>query len=170
MPVPQFITPAELLPRLQRLDRLMALDLGTRTIGIALTDAERRMASPLKTLQRSKFGVNAAELLALAERYQVACFVLGMPLNMDGSSGPRAQATRAFARNLGSLAPIPILFRDERLSTVTAEEMMRAGGLSAKKRAATIDAAAAAIILEDLLRDLDRLPDPEPAQLRGPGS
>ncbi|CAN1557011.1 COG0816 Predicted endonuclease involved in recombination (possible Holliday junction resolvase in Mycoplasmas and B. subtilis) [Rhabdaerophilaceae bacterium] len=152
--VPQFITLEDLVPRLGRNNRLMALDLGTKTIGLAVTDAERHMASPLKTLARGKFGVNAAELLRLAERYQVACFVLGMPLNMDGSSGPRAQATRAFARNLGSLTTIPILFHDERLSTFAAEDSMRAGGLSVKKRAATIDAAAAAIILDDCLRAL----------------
>ena len=93
---------------LGRGQRLMGLDLGTKTIGLALSDVERRLASPLETLKRGKFSVDAAALLARAEKFDVAGFVVGLPLNMDGSEGPRAQATRAFVRNLARLTPAPI--------------------------------------------------------------
>lgn len=139
---------------LGRNDRLIGLDLGTKTIGIALSDVERRFATPMKTIERKKFRDDAAELLALAWQHQVCAFVLGLPLNMDGSAGPRAQATRAFARNLVAAGGPPIAFWDERLSTVAAERAMIAADVSRKKRAAAIDAAAAAFILQGAL---DRL-------------
>jgi len=137
--------------RLNRNQRLMGLDLGDKTIGLALSDVERRIATPLKTVRRTKFQADAAELLALAAQHQVAAFILGLPLNMDGTSGARVQATRAFARNLGLLSPLPILFWDERLSTIAAERALLSVDLSRKKRAAIIDATAAAYILQGAL-------------------
>ena len=139
---------------LQRNDRLIGLDLGEKTIGVALSDVERRIATAYSTIMRKKFGTDAAELLAIAEKQQVTAFILGLPLNMDGSSGPRVQATRAFARNLAQLTTRPILFWDERLSTVAAERALISADLSRKKRAAVIDATAAAFILQGAL---DRL-------------
>lgn len=139
---------------LQRNDRLIGLDLGDKTIGLALSDVERRIATAHSTIIRKKFSVDAAELLAIATKQQVAAFILGLPLNMDGSSGPRVQATRAFARNLAQLTPKPILFWDERLSTVAAERALISVDMSRKKRAAVIDATAAAFILQGAL---DRL-------------
>ncbi|MBN8534765.1 MAG: Holliday junction resolvase RuvX [Rhizobiales bacterium] len=141
---------------LQRNDRVMALDLGTKTIGIAISDAERRWASGLRTLVKGKFSVNADEILKIAAHYQVAVIVLGLPLNMDGSSGPRVQATRAFAKNLGSLTDIAIVFEDERLTTVAADDLLAAAHISGKKRAAIIDTAAAQVILQQALDRLAR--------------
>jgi putative Holliday junction resolvase len=150
-PLPVLSDIAQLL---QRNDRVMALDLGTKTIGIAVSDAERRWASGLKTLAKGKFSVNAAEILKIATHYQVAAIVLGLPLNMDGSSGPRVQATRAFAKNMGTLTDIAIVFEDERLTTAAADDLLAAANLSGKKRAAVIDTAAAQVILQQAL---DRL-------------
>ncbi len=93
----------DLAARLGRGQRLMGVDLGTKTIGLALSDVERRLATPLETLKRGKFSTDAAQLLARARKFDVAAFVIGLPLNMDGSEGPRAQATRAFVRNLSAL-------------------------------------------------------------------
>lgn len=158
---PSFPTPLDFARSLRRGDRLMGIDLGSKTIGLAISDAEQRMASPLQTLQRTRFAENSAEILRLAAHYQVAGFVLGLPLNMDGSRGPRVQASRAFARNLAQVTTTPILFQDERLSTAEAAEWLRNHTIGLSKKAATIDAAAAAIILDDFLRAV---------QLRGPGS
>src|SRR5260370_305357 len=107
----------ELVPHLRRSQRLMGIDLGTKTIGLALSDVERRLATPLETLKRTKFSLDAAQLLTRAEKFDVGAFVIGLPLNMDGSEGPRAQSTRAFVRNLGALTTRPFCFWDERLST-----------------------------------------------------
>lgn len=137
-----------------RHDRVMALDLGTKTIGIAVSDAERKWASGLKTLNRAKFTADAAEILKIAAHYSVAAIVLGLPLNMDGSMGPRAQATRTFARHLGGLTSIPIVFEDERLSTEAAHETLAAAGIAGRNRKQLIDAAAAEVILQAAL---DRL-------------
>ena len=130
------------------------LDLGTTTIGVALSDIMRGVATPTQTIKRKKFGVDAAALLELATSRDVKGLVLGLPLNMDGSEGPRAQATRAFARNLEKLTPLPITFWDERLSTVAAERAMLEADLSRKRRAEVTDNIAASIILQGLL---DRL-------------
>jgi putative holliday junction resolvase len=146
----------ELLPRLGRTQRLMGIDLGTKTIGLALSDVERRLASPLETLKRSKFSSDAAQLLALADQFDVAGFVLGLPLNMDGSEGPRAQATRAFARNLQPLTARPIAFWDERLSTAAITRQLIEQDVSRAKRAAVIDKMAAAYILQGALDRLNR--------------
>ncbi len=133
---------------------LLGLDLGTKTLGLARSDIGLRFANPLETIARTKFGRDAQALLAICERDKIGALVLGLPVNMDGSEGPRAQATRAFARNLAPLTNIPLVFWDERLSTIAAERAMIEADLSRKKRAARIDAAAAAVILQGAL---DRL-------------
>lgn len=130
---------------------LVGLDLGTKTIGVATSDLGLRFATPRETIARAKFGRDAAALLAIAAAQHAGGLVLGLPINMDGSEGPRAQATRAFARNLAPLATMPIVLWDERLSTVAAERAMIEADLSRAKRAKRIDAAAAAFILQGAL-------------------
>jgi putative Holliday junction resolvase len=126
---------------------LIGLDLGTKTIGTAFCDAGWRFASAGKTLPRGKFGADKAKLEALIAERKVRGIVIGLPLNMDGSEGPRAQASRAFARNLAPLG-LPILLWDERWSTASAERAMIDQDISRGKRAERIDAAAAAVILQ----------------------
>jgi len=133
---------------------LFGLDFGTRTIGIAVSDEGWRVASPLDTIRRTKFSVDAAALLALADRYNVGAFIVGMPLNMDGTSGPRAQSTRDFARNLSRLTDRPVVAWDERWSTVAAERSLIETDTSRAKRREQVDRVAAAIILQGAL---DRL-------------
>ena len=133
---------------------LLGLDLGTQTIGTAFCDAGWRFASPGKTLKRGKFGADRDLLAALIRERGIVGVVLGLPLNMDGSEGPRAQSSRAFARNLERLTDLPILFWDERLSTVAAERALLEADTSRKRRAEIIDSVAAGIILQGLL---DRL-------------
>lgn len=133
---------------------LMGLDLGDKTIGVACSDTRRSVASPVETLRRRKFGLDAASLLAMAEARGVAGIVLGLPLNMDGSEGPRCQSTRAFGRNLAGLTDLPIGFWDERLSTVAAERALLEADASRRRRAQVIDHVAAAYILQGFL---DRL-------------
>ena len=134
--------------------RLMGLDLGTKTLGLALSDVTRTIASGLTTLSRTKFSADVRHLLELASQHGVGGFVIGMPINLDGSGGPRAQATRAFARNLSKLTPIPILYWDERLSTAEAERTLIEADLSRRRRAQVIDKVAATLILQSAL---DRL-------------
>ncbi len=134
--------------------RLMGLDLGTKTIGLALSDVARMIGSPLQTIRRTKFSKDATRLLALAEEHQVAGLVLGYPVNLDGSEGPRAQATRAFARNLNQLCELPILLWDERLTTAAAERLLIEADTSRRRRREVIDKLAASIILQSAL---DRL-------------
>ena len=138
---------------------LMGLDLGTRTIGVAVSDTGRRIATPLQTIRRSKFGADAAALLALVAGRQIGGLVLGLPRNMDGSEGPRAQSTRAFARNLAGLTELPITFWDERLSTVAAERALLEADASRRRRAEVIDHVAAGFILQGLLDRLAHLGD-----------
>ena len=133
---------------------LMGLDLGTRTIGIAVSDTGRRVASPLETLRRTKFGADAAALLERTAARAIGGLVLGLPRNMDGSEGPRCQSVRGFARNLAGLSPLPITFWDERLSTVAAERALLEADTSRRRRAEVIDHVAAAYILQGFL---DRL-------------
>lgn len=133
---------------------LMGLDLGTKTIGVAVSDTARRVASPLSTLRRGKFTTDAAALAAIAEARGIGGVVLGLPRNMDGSEGPRAQSTRAFARNLAAVMPTPVTFWDERLSTVAAERALLEADTSRRRRAEVIDHVAAGFILQGLL---DRL-------------
>ena len=137
----------------------MGLDLGTRTIGVAVSDTGRRIATPLQTIRRSKFGADAAALLALVAGRQIGGLVLGLPRNMDGSEGPRAQSTRAFARNLAGLTELPITFWDERLSTVAAERALLEADASRRRRAEVIDHVAAGFILQGLLDRLAHLGD-----------
>jgi putative Holliday junction resolvase len=147
--------PVEDLPaRIETGQRLIGLDLGTKTIGTALSDPGLTIATPLRTIRRTKFGKDAAELLDLCERENVGAIVLGLPVNMNGTEGPRAQATRAFARNLERMTDLPIALWDERWSTAAAERAMIEADLSRAKRAARIDAAAAGFILQGVL---DRL-------------
>jgi putative Holliday junction resolvase len=134
--------------------RIMGLDLGTRTIGIALSDPTRQIATPVETVARQKFAADAARLLAIAADAQVGAIVLGLPVNMDGSEGPRAQATRAFARNLARLTAIPIVFWDERLSTAAVERMLIEADASRRRRAEVVDKLAAAWILQAALDSL----------------
>jgi len=133
--------------------RLMGLDLGTQTIGIALCDAEWRIASPAHTLKRRKFAQDRAALAEFATAQSVRGLVIGLPLNMDGSESPRSQAARAFARNIAALG-LPILLWDERWSTVAAERAMIAQDMSRARRAEKIDAHAAALILQGAIDGL----------------
>ncbi|MEK6217489.1 MAG: Holliday junction resolvase RuvX [Boseongicola sp.] len=127
------------------------LDLGTVTIGVAVSDLFRHVASPLETIRRKKFGVDAAHLLDILAAREIAGVVLGLPLNMDGTEGPRCQSTRAFARNLEKLTDLPITFWDERLSTVAAERALLEADTSRKRRAEVIDHVAASYILQGAL-------------------
>ncbi|WP_439105375.1 Holliday junction resolvase RuvX [Celeribacter marinus] len=130
------------------------LDLGDKTIGVAISDRMLTVATPTDTIRRKKFGVDAESLLALLSSREVGGIILGLPRNMDGSEGPRCQKTRAFARNLSQLTPLPITFWDERLSTVAAERAMLEADMSRAKRAEKIDQVAASVILQGAL---DRL-------------
>ena len=131
--------------------RLIGLDLGTKTIGIATSDLTRQIATPRYTIERSKFTAEAKELIDFAAKEDIGLIVLGMPINMDGTEGPRAQSTRAFARNLSKLTPIPIIFWDERWSTVVVTRTMIEADMSRAKRAANVDKLAATYILQSLL-------------------
>ncbi|ABL68622.1 MULTISPECIES: Holliday junction resolvase RuvX [Paracoccus] len=147
---------AEALPRT---GAVAGLDLGTKTIGVAVSDGLRGVASPLTVIRRTKFTADAQALLKIVQDRALVGLVLGLPRNMDGSEGPRAQSTRAFARNLERLTPLPITFWDERLSTVAAERALLEGDTSRKRRAEVIDQVAAGYILQgalDRLRFLGR--------------
>jgi putative Holliday junction resolvase len=136
---------------------LFGLDLGTKTIGIAISDPRRKIASPLLTIARTKFAADARTLIDLAARHAIAGLVLGLPLNMDGSEGPRVQATRAFARSLAPLTPLPLLFWDERLSTAAVTRTLIEADASRKRRDAVVDKMAAAYILQGALDRMARL-------------
>jgi putative Holliday junction resolvase len=157
MTAPILEDPAAFADALPGRGALIGLDLGTRTIGVAVSDTYRRVASPLETIRRTKFGADAARLLALAEGRAVAGLVLGLPRNMDGSEGPRAQSARAFARNLAALTGLPITFWDERLSTVAAERALLEADASRRRRAEVIDHVAAGYILQGFLDRLHHL-------------
>ena len=136
---------------------LIGLDLGTKTIGVAVSDPDRRLATGVETVARKAFTGDAQRLLSLSAERSGAGFVLGLPINMDGSEGPRAQSTRAFARNFAKLTPLPIMFWDERLSTAAVERELIANDVSRAKRAAVIDEHAAMFILQGALDRLTRL-------------
>ena len=133
---------------------IFGLDLGDKTIGIAVSDLRRSVATPIHTVRRVKFTTDAAELLAVLTERNIAGIILGLPLNMDGTPGPRVQSTQAFARNLTKLTDLPITFWDERLSTVAAERALLEGDTSRKRRREVIDQIAASYILQGAL---DRL-------------
>jgi putative Holliday junction resolvase len=136
---------------------LIGLDLGTKTIGVASSDPERKLAAGVETVARKTFTADAKRLLALAAERNAIGFVLGLPINMDGSEGPRAQSTRAFARNFAKLTPLPIALWDERLSTAAVERELIGHDVSRKKRAAVIDQHAAMYILQGALDRLANL-------------
>jgi len=134
-----------------------AIDPGTKTIGLAISDRGLSFAHPRAVIMRRKFGLDAAALIAALQREQVGALAIGLPINMDGSEGPRAQASRAFARNFERLTPMPLVFWDERLSTVAVERTLIEMDFSRKKRATKIDSAAAAFILQGVLDRLHQL-------------
>jgi putative Holliday junction resolvase len=153
--MPAFILPlAEMADHLPARGALIGLDLGTKTIGVAASDPDRKLAAGVETIARKTFSVDAARIMALAAERRAAGFVLGLPLNMDGSEGPSAQSARSFARNLSKLTELPIGLWDERLSTAAVERELIAADASRAKRAAIIDQHAAAYILQGAL---DRL-------------
>src|SRR5436190_10794342 len=134
--------------------KLLGLDLGTKTIGVAVSDGMRYSATPLETIKRTKFTADAARLLELIAENQAVALVLGLPLNMDGTEGPRAQSTRTFARNLTQKTDVPVLFWDERLSTSAVTRMLIEADTRRDKRAEVVDKLAASYILQGFL---DRL-------------
>jgi putative Holliday junction resolvase len=158
MPSPAPVLPLmDVAPLLPARGALIGLDLGTKTIGVATSDPDRRLATGVETIARTAFTADAQRLLALATERKAVAFVLGLPINMDGSEGPRAQSTRAFARNLARLTELPIAFWDERLSTAAVERDLIAADVSRSKRAAIIDEHAAVFILQGALDRLARI-------------
>lgn len=146
------------LPDLDLKDKnIIGLDLGTKTIGIAVSDLGWRFATPRPVLKRKKFSIDARELLKIFLEENIGVAIIGLPKNMDGTSGPRVQATRAFVHNMNGLTPIPFVFWDERLSTVAAERGLLEMDVSRAKRADRIDFAAAAFILQGALDRLQSL-------------
>jgi putative Holliday junction resolvase len=154
--------PSKVLPLVEAMASLPArgaligLDLGTKTIGVATSDPDRRIATTVETIRRGKFSADAARLLTLAAERNAAGFVLGLPINMDGTEGRRAQATRAFARNLARITALPIALWDERLSTAAIERELIAADVARARRAKVIDQHAAAFILQGALDRLKR--------------
>jgi putative holliday junction resolvase len=140
--------------------RLLGLDLGTKTIGMALSDVTRSVATPYHTLRRTKFTGDAKAIAAAIAENGVGALVIGLPIKFDGSEGPRAQSTRAFARNLAPHIEVPVLLWDERLSTAAVERHLIEAGASRKRRAEVIDRMAAAYILQGALDRLRRLGTP----------
>ncbi|MCB1455968.1 MAG: Holliday junction resolvase RuvX [Nitratireductor sp.] len=141
----------------QRGQRLFGIDPGTKTIGIAVCDGGLSIATPYHTIRRTKFTADLAELARLVKIENVYGLVIGLPLNMDGSEGPRAQSTRAFIRNMRGKLDLPVALQDERLSTVAAHDAMSEVGVRYKKRMQNIDAAAAAVILQTALERMAQL-------------
>ncbi|MFN4153572.1 MAG: Holliday junction resolvase RuvX [Paracoccaceae bacterium] len=142
---------AEFVTTLPRVGGIAGLDLGDKTIGVALSDLRRSVATPVEVIRREKFTLDATRLLTLLTARGATGIILGLPLNMDGSEGPRVQSTRAFARNLEKLTPLPITFWDERLSTVAAERALLEADTSRKGRKEVIDKVAAGYILQGAL-------------------
>jgi len=153
MPVLALLDARPLLPAR---GALIGLDLGTKTIGVATSDPDRRLATTVETIARKTFTADAARILALAAERKAIGFVLGLPVNMDGTEGPRAQSTRAFARSLARLTELPIVLWDERLSTAAVERELIAADASRHKRKAVIDQHAAVYILQGALDRLAR--------------
>ena len=149
-------TPAELAETLKPGERLIGLDLGEKTIGVALSDILRMVASPLVTLQRSKFTTDAESLTQLIEKHAVGGLVIGLPLNMNGTEGPSAQSARAFARNFEAKRSMPMLFWDERLSTHAVTRTLLDADMSRARRKEVVDKMAAAFILQGVLDGMRR--------------
>ena len=150
----QIVTLEELSASLETGARLLGLDLGTKTIGLALSDVSRTVATPLETIRRKKFTNDVKKILDIIDKFDISAIVIGLPLNLNGSEGPRAQATRSFAMNLTKHTNLPLVLWDERLSTVAAERTLLEADASRKRRAEVIDKMAAAFILQGAL---DRL-------------
>ena len=136
--------------------RLLGLDVGTKTIGLALSDVTRTIATPYNTIRRTKFTIDAKALASIVDKMEIGALIIGLPINLDGSEGPRAQSTRAFARNLAQKTSIPIAFWDERLSTAAVERHLIEADASRKRRAEVVDRMAAAYILQGALDRLKR--------------
>jgi putative Holliday junction resolvase len=134
--------------------RLMGLDLGSKTIGVATSDRTRMIATPIETIARKKFTADAERLMAIIAAENIGLIVLGLPVNMDGTEGPRCQSTRAFARNFARLSSVPVVYWDERLSTAAVERMLIQADASRAKRDQVIDKLAAAWILQAALDSL----------------
>ncbi|WP_416351235.1 Holliday junction resolvase RuvX [Celeribacter halophilus] len=148
---------AEFAAALPPMTSVAGLDFGDKTIGVAISDRLRTVATPSDTIRRKKFTLDAEALLKLLTSREVSGIILGLPRNMDGTEGPRCQKTRAFARNLGQLTDLPITFWDERLSSVAADRAMLEADMSRAKRAAKIDQVAASVILQGALDRLRNL-------------
>jgi len=134
--------------------RLLGLDLGEKTIGLALSDTSRTIATPMLTLKRGRFAVDAEQLAVIISEQKVAGLVIGLPLNMDGTEGPSAQSARAFGRNFAALSELPVVFCDERLSTVAVTRTLLEADASRKQRARVVDKMAAAFVLQGALDQL----------------
>ena len=147
-------TLGELREALKKGQRWMGLDLGSKTIGLSLSDVTLTVASPLETIRRTKFSTDVARLLELAAKHEIGGFVIGLPVNMDGTEGPAAQSARAFARNLEKLSPIPATFWDERMSTAAVTRTLLDADTSRARRAEVVDKMAAAYILQGALERL----------------
>ncbi len=160
MTVAPIVSIEDLPPLLAPEARLLGLDLGAKTIGMALSDVTRSVATPYATVQRTKFTDDAKAIETAIEEHGAGAVVVGLPLNLDGSEGPRAQSTRAFARNLAPRITVPIVFWDERLSTAAVERHLIEADASRRRRAQVIDRMAAAYILQGALDRLKRLSEP----------
>lgn len=147
----------EFIQLLPPVARLIGVDPGSRTLGLALSDVTRMIASPLETIRRTKFAADSARLLALATMHEAAGLVVGLPANLDGGEGPRAQSARAFARNVNRLSALPILLWDERWSTAAAERTLLEADASRRRRAEVIDKLAATVILQGALDRMRRI-------------
>lgn len=165
--------PAQVIVTIEALPSLLAaggtvagLDLGDKTIGLAVSDRSLAFAHPRPVIRRRKFSLDAAELLTALNKEDVRAVAMGLPVNMDGSEGPRVQASRAFVRNMARLTELPFLFWDERLSTVAAERALIEMDVSRRKREARIDSAAAAFILQGVLDRLQALGSSDRASAR----
>ena len=147
----------DLPPMLAHEARLLGLDVGTKTVGLALSDVSRFIATPYDTIRRTKFTEDAKAIAKIVEEHGVGALVIGLPINLDGTEGPRAQSTRAFARNLAAHVAKPIVFWDERLSTAAVERQLIEADVTRKRRAELVDRMAAAYILQGTLDRLRRL-------------
>ena len=149
-----FYSPSQLAKKKKESMRLLGVDLGSKTIGLAVSDPLLKIASPITTLKRSKLSSNAIEFSNSIKDYQIGGIIVGLPINMDGTEGPRVQATRDWSLDLVRILGIPVAFWDERLSTVAVERMMLKADMTRNKRAAKIDQAAAAYILQGALDNI----------------
>ena len=149
-----FCSPSQLAEKKKESMRLLGVDLGSKTIGLAVSDPLLKIASPITTLKRSKLSSNAIEFSNIIKNYQIGGIIVGLPINMDGTEGPRVQATRDWSLDLARILTIPVAFWDERLSTVAVERMMLKADMTRNKRAAKIDQAAAAYILQGALDNI----------------